>query len=94
MAVSLELVASDGTARTLGSGSTDADGRLADLLPPGPVDSGTYRLIFETGRYRAGREEAAFFPRVIIEFTVRSPAEHHHVPLLLSPFGYSTYRGS
>lgn len=85
----------------LGGSVTDADGRCADLpaLPEGAVQ---VRLDFDTGAYFApGAEGPAapsadggtFFPEVAITFTVR-PGEHHHVPLLLSPFGYSVYRGS
>ena len=76
--------------RPIGSGETDDDGRLRTLLPPGPVPHGTYRLRFDTHAYLGAN---AFFPAVQIEFVV-SDDRHHHVPLLLSPFGYSTYRGS
>lgn len=69
-------------------GVTNADGRLK--LIDDPPAAGTYRITFETGAYDAD----GFFPRVVIEFTVRGEAQHYHVPLLLSPFGYSTYRGS
>ena len=68
---------------------TDADGRVAEL-GPGSVPPGTYRLVFDVAAY-AGAD--AFFPEVTITFTVADD-RHHHVPLLLSPFGYSTYRGS
>lgn len=74
---------------------TDDDGRVQDLLAPGSrLDAGIYRLTFATGRYFAAGERTTFFPEVAIAFEVRDPAEHHHVPLLLSPFGYATYRGS
>lgn len=53
-----------------------------------------YRLVFGTGPYFAARGVAAFYPEVTITFTVADPGAHHHVPLLLSPFAYSTYRGS
>lgn len=73
------------------AGRTDDDGRL-------PVDGGhspgDHRLTFRTGEYFATRGVAAFYPEVTITFTVISADEHYHVPLLLSPFGYSTYRGS
>jgi 5-hydroxyisourate hydrolase len=69
-------------------GVTDADGRLK-LMDEAP-EAGTYRITFDTGAY----DPNGFFPRVTIEFTVRAGAQNHHVPLLLSPFGYSTYRGS
>lgn len=78
----------------LGSGRTDDDGRLRDLAPHGPLVPGTYRLRFDTGAYFADQELETFYPEVTISFTVRGGTEHYHVPLLLSPFGYSTYRGS
>jgi 5-hydroxyisourate hydrolase len=77
----------------LGTGATNTDGRIADLID-GPIERGRYRITFDTGAYFAGREQATFFPEVSILFEVKDPAQHHHVPLLLSPFGYSTYRGS
>jgi 5-hydroxyisourate hydrolase len=74
---------------------TDEQGRLDDLLPEGAEPmAGTYRMRFDTGAYFAKQGLGTFFPAVIVEFTVTDTAEHHHVPLLLSPFGYSTYRGS
>ncbi len=78
----------------LARGATDADGRLRDLLPPGPVAPGVYRLTFDTGAYFGVHGVQAFYPEVSVLFTVRDGEEHFHVPLLLSPFGYSTYRGS
>lgn len=79
-----------GVWRPVGSGETDDDGRLRTLLPDGPAPHGHYRIRFDTGAYLGAQ---AFFPTVQIEFVVRDD-RHHHVPLLLSPFGYSTYRGS
>lgn len=67
-------------------GVTDADGRLRDWAPD--TAAGTYRLVFDTAAH------SAFFPEVCVTFTVTDSEEHHHVPLLLSPFAYSTYRGS
>jgi 5-hydroxyisourate hydrolase len=85
----------NGAATTLGRGATDADGRLRDLLPSGtPLEEGTYRLLFDTGGYFAAQGVDAFYPEVAIVFQVKNGGEHFHVPLLLSPFGYSTYRGS
>ena len=76
----------------VGSGQTGDDGRLTEL---GSVDAaGPYRLRFDTGAYFAAAGAQAFFPEVTVQFTVERPEDHHHVPLLLSPFGYSTYRGS
>ena len=77
----------------VGRGVTDADGRCARLLM-GPLEAGFYRLIFDSGAYFRGRNAPGFYPQVTIEFEVRDPGQPHHVPLLLSPFGYSTYRGS
>lgn len=82
------------TWRSLGAGVTDADGRAGDLLAGAPLEARTYRLTFETGAYFAATGRQSFYPRVEVTFEVAAPAEHHHVPLLLSPFGYSTYRGS
>ena len=73
--------------RELARGTTDADGRLRTLPS---IDAGTYRLTFDTGAYNPD----GFFLEVTIEFVVKDAAQHYHVPLLLSPFGYSTYRGS
>lgn len=77
----------------MGRGVTDADGRLRDLLKT-PLEAGTYRLTFDTGAYFRTRGAPGFYPQVTIEFSVLDPSQHYHVPLLLSPFGYSTYRGS
>ncbi|HEY7044075.1 MAG TPA: hydroxyisourate hydrolase [Nocardioidaceae bacterium] len=74
------------------TGETDEDGRVADLGPE-RLDPGTYRLRFNTGAYFATAGAAAFYPEVSICFEVTDDS-HYHVPLLLSPFGYSTYRGS
>jgi len=78
-------------AEALGAGTTDADGRIAalgEILPPG-----TYRLVFDTGAYFARRTVEAFYPEVSVSFVVIEE-RHYHVPLLLSPFAFSTYRGS
>ena len=93
--VRLERVAADGRLEVLGQGATDDDGRLRDLAPPGPaLVPGAYRLVFDTGAYFRAQELEGFYPQVSIDFEVRDGLEHHHVPLLLAPFGYSTYRGS
>jgi len=85
----------EGAWREIGRGVTDADGRVKALLAPGAsLSAGVHRLTFETGPYFAGQHVAAFYPEVAVVFTITDPAQHHHVPLLLSPFGYSTYRGS
>ena len=74
------------------TGVTDHDGRVADLGPD-ELPAGTYRLTFETASYFESHGAAAFFPSVQITFAANA-AEHYHVPVLLSPFAYSTYRGS
>lgn len=92
IAVTLEIAEGDGW-RSVGEGVTDADGRARDLLPAGtPLERGAYRLRFATGAYHG--ESAGFYPQVTVEFTVADPAQHYHVPILLSPYGFSTYRGS
>lgn len=84
-----------GSWNTIGSGRTDTDGRVREgLAPRGAVSGGTYRLRFDTGAYFGALGLEAFFPEVSIVFTINDPTKPHHVPLLLSPFGYSTYRGS
>jgi hydroxyisourate hydrolase len=88
VAVELALPAEDGTWTAHGTSRTDADGRCRDL-PALPDGARHARLRFGTGQYLGD----GFFPEVTVVFTVR-PGEHHHVPLLLSPFGYSVYRGT
>jgi 5-hydroxyisourate hydrolase len=79
----------------VGKGATDEDGRLRDLLDSKAIlQTGNYRLTFDTGKYFAQQQIEGFYPQVTVAFTVRDAAQHYHVPLLLSPFGYSTYRGS
>lgn len=78
----------------LASGATNTDGRLPDLLPEGGLQAARYRLVFATSAYFAATGRPCFYPEVTIDFEVTAPHEHHHVPLLVSPFGFSTYRGS
>ena len=79
----------------IAEGITNTDGRLNDLLSDEEAfEAGHYRLSFETGSYFLSQNVECFFPNITISFVVRDPAQHFHVPLLLSPFGYSTYRGS
>ncbi len=74
---------------------TDADGRTGNLWPKGEaVSAGTYRLRFGAADYHASQGQAGFYPYVDVVFTIWEGSDHYHVPLLLSPFGYSTYRGS
>jgi hydroxyisourate hydrolase len=83
----------DGT--LLGTGETDDDGRVRDLLERGSeLREGDYTLTFAVADYFAKSNRDAFYGDISINFKIASGAEHYHVPLLLSPFGYSTYRGS
>jgi hydroxyisourate hydrolase len=79
--------------RVIGRGSTSADGRI-DTLGPAALSAGRYRVSFDTGPYLTARHGAAFYPEIVVSIDLADPAEHYHVPLLLSPFAYSTYRGS
>jgi 5-hydroxyisourate hydrolase len=87
--VAIVLERADG--ERIGSGTTDADGRLKEL---GTVEPGHYRLTFDTGGYFAAGGQDGFYPEVVVNFTVAQGEDHYHVPLLLNPYGYSTYRGS
>jgi 5-hydroxyisourate hydrolase len=79
----------------IGRGRTDADGRLKDLLADDfALKAGRYRLTFDTAAYFSAQQTESFYPAVTVAFIVRDAAQHYHVPLLLSPYGYSTYRGS
>lgn len=79
----------------VGSARTDDDGRAADLTPDGEsARPGTYRIRFEVGAYFGRSGTDAFYPHVDVVFRVDDPDEHHHVPILLGPYGYTTYRGS
>jgi 5-hydroxyisourate hydrolase len=97
--VALQRVDEPGAAETgtteIGRASTDEDGRVR-RLGPADVQPGTYRLVFDTAGYFLARHPGGrpFFPEVTITFTVHDQARDYHVPLLLSPYGYSTYRGS
>jgi 5-hydroxyisourate hydrolase len=93
VAVLLDRRSGDGWER-VGEGRTDADGRLRALVADDQRRAGVYRLTFATGEYLRGRGVEGFWPQVEIVFSVADPGEHHHVPLLLNPFGYATYRGS
>lgn len=93
--VVLERRGSDGGWEPVAARRTDADGRVRDFFAEGSVlQSGVHRLTFALEEYFAAAGERAFFPQACLEFDVFDAAQHHHVPLLLSPYGYSTYRGS
>jgi 5-hydroxyisourate hydrolase len=93
IAVTLEIQVG-GSWDELGNGKTDADGRLEGLLGERKLEVAEYRLTFATGQYFALRRVEVFYQNIIIVFEVHNPQQHYHVPLLLSPFAYSTYRGS
>jgi 5-hydroxyisourate hydrolase len=92
----VELFCLDGGGwRRLGGGTTDPDGRLRDFGENATdLAAGTYRLVFGTAAYFAATGQRGFYPEVSVTFDYADPAAHYHVPLLLSPFAYSTYRGS
>ena len=90
----LEQLSNSGQWQKLGEGNTNADGRLPNLISAEiKLTTGIYRLIFDTGSYYGSHGVKGFYPSVAIVFEI-SDDSHYHVPLLLNPFGYSTYRGS
>jgi len=91
--VTLEMQKTGGW-QEISRGATDGDGRLRHLLEPGALIAGVYRLTFETHAYFHARKVRSLYPQIAIVFQVEDPKEHYHIPLLLSPYGYSTYRGS
>lgn len=93
--VLLEQETSVGIWETVGQGKTDPDGRLKELMSPETVlIAGNYRITFDIDAYFAGYGMKGFHPEVTVMFFVDDTMQHYHVPLLLSPYGYSTYRGS
>ena len=90
----LEAQTASGDWTLVGRGSTDGDGRLNDLAAGKTLNPGAHRLTFETGAYFALRKVEGFYPQVFVVFNVKNARDHYHIPLLLSPFGYSTFRGS
>ena len=96
--IKIELFSTD-TSTSLGTFTTNSDGRTDQpLIAPGNLQTGTYELHFHAGDYLrangASADEILFLDIVIIRFGISNADQHYHVPLLLSPFGYSTYRGS
>lgn len=92
MRVTLSRREPDGSWKSLGHADTDADGRIRELTHES-LEAGEYMLRFETRRYFERSGLSAFYPEVSVVFTLEDEAAHLHVPLLLSPFGYSTYKG-
>jgi 5-hydroxyisourate hydrolase len=91
--VILEVEAA-GAFKPIGKGITNADGRITDLLASESIEAGVYRLTFDTGKYFAVHNAQTFYTEVTVTFRIEDSRQHYHVPLLVSPFGYSTYRGS
>jgi 5-hydroxyisourate hydrolase len=91
--VTLEIACEDSGWAGIGKGTTNADGRVADLSE-GETRPGHYRISFGVADYFERFKTDSFYPVVRIEFEISDPSQHFHVPLLLNPFGYSTYRGS
>lgn len=77
----------------LAAAATDADGRVTDFGPD-QLEPGPYEVAFGTGDYFAGRDQDTFYPSVLVRFTVAAGQAHYHIPLLLSAYSYTTYRGS
>jgi 5-hydroxyisourate hydrolase len=95
VAVILERRAGPDTWTVVGRGDTDGEGRLGSLMADGtPLLAGLYRLTFDTTRYFDGLGVRPFFPTIAVTFQTADGESHYHVPLLLSPFGYTTYRGT
>jgi 5-hydroxyisourate hydrolase len=91
-AVGIVVTLTDAAGVGLTTAVTDGDGRIAPLR--GDLPAGVYRLVFDTGSYFGGRNVPTFYPEIVIVFEVIDPAGRYHVPVLLSPYAYSTYRGS
>ncbi len=93
--VTLSRVGTGGDTTAVSSGVTNDDGRVGSLAPAaGVLDAGAYRLCFDVAPYFAVARRESFYNEICIEFVIAGDAQHYHVPLLLSPYGYSTYRGS
>ena len=91
--VTVEARAGDGWT-PVGRGVTDGDGRVPGLVPEGALAAGVHRLTFATGDWFLAQGLEGFYPEVTVVCRITDPGGHYHVPLLLSPYGYSTYRGS
>ncbi len=91
-AIGIAVTLTDAAGTTLTTSATDDDGRIGGL--GGELPAGTYRLHFDTGSYFASLAIPAFYPEIVIAFDITDPAGRYHVPVLLSPYAYSTYRGS
>lgn len=94
VAVSLSLQVADAW-QLLATGTTNPDGRVTDLLPEDkPLPAGIYKMHFDTAAYFSNTDQPVFYPWADVVFAANGDGTHYHIPLLLSPYGYSTYRGS
>ncbi|MGU3291625.1 hydroxyisourate hydrolase [Williamsia sp. M5A3_1d] len=91
-AAGVAVTLTDAEGNEIASGVTDSDGRIATLADD--LDAGVYRIAFDTGAWFAAEGVDGFYPEIVICFTIADTARHHHVPVLVSPYAYSTYRGS
>jgi 5-hydroxyisourate hydrolase len=91
-AAGIAVTLTDAGGAVLATAATDEDGRIAKLGDDLPT--GVYRLHFDTGQFFAARDVPTFYPEIVIAFEITDPAGRYHVPVLLSPYAYSTYRGS
>lgn len=95
LSVTLEMHSGRGQWKEVATGMTNGDGRVNPLLPKGsPLEVGRYRITFATNSFFEGQGIRGFYPYVSIVFEITETSEHYHIPLLLSPYGFSTYRGS
>ena len=94
LTITLSQRSSDLSWMRLASGVTNDDGRITNLLEPGQLQPGVYQMHFDTGSYHLAHGIEGFYPEASIVFEVKDPSQHYHIPLLISPYGYSTYRGS
>lgn len=94
ISVKLEILNAGEGWSLLSEGVTDSDGRIKEFILGEELGAGTHRLLFSVGKYFESLNQPAFYPEVAVTFLIDSATEHYHVPLLINPFGYSTYRGS
>jgi 5-hydroxyisourate hydrolase len=93
--VTLEVQSADQNWKSVGTAKTDPSGRIENFLESlARAKPGVYRMVFETELYFQNLKMETFYPTISIVFQIRNAEEHYHVPLLLSPYGYSTYRGT
>lgn len=93
--VTLERKTRAGSWKAVGTGVTDDNGRIASFTRQStPASAGSYRLVFDTAGYFLSKAVKSLFLNIVVAFEVNDPNQHYHIPLLLSPHGYTTYRGS